>query len=120
MAWVVSIREVHNIEVVVEEYRRGPVVTETKREETILPRDCWARLLSLKVDLPLHRGAGPCGTNARKSMNDPLVIRHRWYWRSPLTWSARNLVEPLRAFYAAYVPPMRFGAKPGPRGRKAA
>ncbi len=120
MAWVVSIREVLHVDVVVEEYRRGPVMTETKRSETIMPPGCWAQLLGAHVELPLHEGAGPCGTLARMRIPDPLVVRHRWYGRSPLTWSVRNLVEPLRAFYATFVPPLRFGAKPGPRGRKAA
>lgn len=110
---MIGIREVSLVTVAVNGdlvgFRRGPVMTCTTRVARQLPRDTWQRLVHYRVMLPEIRGAGPCGTDARRECK-PGVLR----------WSVRNLVEPLRAYYAAYTPPMRFGAKPGPRGRRAA
>lgn len=92
------------------EERRGPVITQTRRVCTDLPAHAIAGTVGCRpmIFLPLHTGAGPCGTLARRSCGRALA------------WSIAHLVEPLAAYYATYVPPMRFGAKPGPRGRRAA
>jgi hypothetical protein len=74
-------------------------------------RETFARTISRHAhDLPASRGAaGPCGTLARCKSG-----------RSYATWwSVRQLLRPVAAYYATYEPPLRFGAKPGPRGRRA-
>ena len=90
-------------------FRRGPVMTRVQRVVREMPRDRWEQLLHFRVMLPEHRGAGPCGTYARGTSR-PGVLR----------WSMVHLLAPLADYYSAYRPPMRFGAKPGPRGRWAA
>lgn len=113
MAWVIGIREVRQVTVEAQPeavgLRRGPVLTKQERVISELPPESWARLVHFRVALPLTSGAGVCGT----SLRGPKV-------GTALAWSIKHLVPPLRAYYAAYVPPMRFGAKPGPRGRRAA
>lgn len=71
-----------------------------------LPREAIGRTVTPAYwVLPVYTGAGPCGTYARRAC-------------AGLAWSIRHLVEPLAAYYAAYVPPLRFGAKSTPRGRR--
>lgn len=114
MAGVVrGIREVRHELVPVDEelsgLRQGPVVREQRRVCVDLPAESFQRTVSREVrTLPVARGAGPCGTLAR-------VRSGRSYatW-----WSVRNLLRPVAAYYSTYEPPLRFGAKPGPRGRK--
>jgi hypothetical protein len=109
--WVVGIREVRHIDVEIEtEHDHGPRATEPKRVMTDLPPESWLRLLNFRVALPQNTGAGPCGTLARGASGGS--------WGS--WWSFHHLVAPVRAYYATYEPPMRFGAKPGPRGRRTA
>lgn len=113
--WVVRIRQVTTETVAADGtlvgMRRGPVVTtEVRRYEDLLP-EVWHRVLAPPTDLPLHTRAGPCGTLSRRP-----IYGGGWAMR----WCTLYLVAPLRAYYSAYEPPMRFGAKPGPRGRKAA
>ena len=84
--------------------RYGPVVTRVRRVIEELPRERWEGMVQFNVMLPEHRcrhGLGCCGAKV-------------------MSWSIWHLVEPLRAYYAAYVPPMRFGAKPGPKDRRVA
>ena len=115
--WIRGIREVLQVTVPEDEdkvgVQRGPVVMKTERVITDLPPSMWARTLQTPfgvVDLPLETGAGPCGT----CLSGPRV----GWWA--MRWSRWHLVGPLRDYYATYEPPMRFGAKPGPRGRRAA
>jgi hypothetical protein len=115
MAWVRGIREVRHVTVAVDDeqvgLRRGPVVTKVERVITELPASAIARIIcARRVVLPAYTGAGPCGTLARRTSGRSWAA-----W-----WSFHRLVEPIRAYYATYEPPMRFGAKPGPRGRRAA
>lgn len=116
MAWVRGIREVRHVHTPVDEeqvgHRRGPVVMKVERVITELPASAIAQIVGHRpmVLLPVHTGAGPCGTLARGTSGRSWAA-----W-----WSFHRLVQPIRAYYAAYVPPMRFGAKPGPRGRKVA
>ena len=107
MAWVIGIREVRHVEVPRALDRHGPVQYDQRLEETSLPREAWTRLLHFHVALPQQRA--PCGTHSRGA-GRPGV----------LAWSRVYLLAPLAAYYSSYVPPMRFGAKPGPRGRRAA
>lgn len=113
MAWVTAIREVRVVTVAANPdlvgFRKGPVMTRTRRVVREVPRASWASLMHFRVTLPAHRGAGPCGTDARRECR-PGVLK----------WSRVYLLAPLAAYYSSYVPPMRFGAKPGPRGRRAA
>lgn len=91
--------------------KRGPVVMQSKRVCVDLPPSNWLRTVVARVvDLPMHTGAGPCGTSRGAASGRSYVM-----W-----WSVHHLVAPIRAYYATYEPPMRFGAKPGPRGRRAA
>jgi len=113
--WIRGIREVRQVTVAMDEYavgyQRGPVVTKEERVINDLPPAAWARMLGAAlVALPLASGAGPCGTSARCASGRSYAM-----W-----WSRHYLIAQLRAYYATYVPPMRFGAKPGPRGRRAA
>ena len=114
--WIRGIREVRQVTVPEDEdlvgVQRGPVVTKEQRIITDLPASMWARTLAhqFAVELPIARGAGPCGTS--------LAGPTGGWWA--MRWSRLHLVAPLRRYYATYVPPMRFGAKPGPRGRRAA
>lgn len=73
--------------------------------------------------LPLHTGAGPCGTSIKGAPCSSLI--HRFAIvpgvarrGSPLAWSLVHLWPKLVAYYAAYEPPRRFGAKDTPRGRR--
>ncbi len=112
--WIRAVKEVRWVTVEADEfqeYKRGPVPLREERQIVEVPRSTWSRLVvALEVDLPLAAGAGPCGTRTVRASG------RRWAVR----WSVFNLLRPLRAYYATYEPPMRFGAKPGPRGRKAA
>lgn len=113
MGWVRGIREVRQVTIALDGdqvgLRRGPVMTKQERVIIDLPAEAWARLVHFQESVPpLCAGAGPCGTLARCP------------FRTRMLWSVEHLIEPLAAYYAAYVPPMRFGAKPGPRGRRAA
>ena len=114
--WIRGIREVRQVTVPEDEdkvgVQRGPVVMKEERVISDLPPAVWARTLAypFAVDLPLSKGAGPCGTCTQ--------ARPAGWWA--MRWSRLSLLAPLRDYYATYEPPMRFGAKPGPRGRKAA
>ncbi|TAK84316.1 MAG: hypothetical protein EPO20_14600 [Betaproteobacteria bacterium] len=116
MAWVTGIREVRHLRVPVQEGRHGPVVLTTTLQIVDLPPEAWRETVGCRplIFLPPHTGAGPCGTHARVIWplhgNVPSL--------TPLEWSVRHLIEPLRAYYERYTPPKRFGAKPGPRGRR--
>lgn len=114
MSWVRGIKEVRHVHVATDGaavgMKRGPVMTKVQRTTVELPPDVIERVVGgTFLFLPEHTGAGPCGTLARGQEG-----------RSPLAWSIKHLVEPLAAYYATYVPPMHFGAKTGPRGRRAA
>lgn len=117
MAWVRGIREVRYDSVATNE-RHGPTMERQMRVVVDLPDRAITETLRCRsmVPLPVHRGAGPCGTYARMRLY-PLPKHSS---QLPLDWSIQHLVAPLQAYYAAYRPPMRFGAKPGPRGRRAA
>ncbi len=110
-----NIREVKHVTVAADGeqpgLRRGPVMTKVERVIVDLPVRSIAQVVGFRpmIFLPTHTGAGPCGTLARRA-GRPGV----------LAWSLTHLVAPLAAYYATYEPPMRFGAKPGPRGRRAA
>lgn len=107
---MIGIREVRYIEVRVEDSRhRGPRLLAPKLEVINLPREAWARLMQFRVTLPLHRGAGPCGTSLRSGAG-----------ASVLAWSIRHLLDPLASYYSTYEPPMRFGHQPAHRGKRAA
>lgn len=108
--WVIGIREVKIVEVEIEDSStHGPRMLRRQLTVIDLQPEAWVRLLHFRVALPQHRGAGPCGTSVRGVCT-----------AGALRWSIEHLLDPLAAYYAAYVPPMRFGAKPGPRGRRAA
>lgn len=115
MAWVRGIREVHYVEEVVHEARRAvtgriPGVARERRVIVDLPADAIARVIGRRLHwLASNTGAGPCGTYARRAPSG-----------SPMRWSIAHLVEPLVHYYATYEPPLRFGAKSTPRGRRAA
>lgn len=109
MGFIVSIREVRHVEVPVQDDRRGPVVFARRRREETLPPEAWHRLLHFRVALPMHRSAGPCGTSVRGTST-----------AGALAWSIQHLIDPLAAYYATYEPPLRFGAKSTPRGRRVA
>lgn len=117
MGWVRGIRDVRHREVSADAMlagiKRGPVVTRVERVITELPARSVADIVGRQraVELPEHTGAGPCGTLARRDEEERPA-------RCALTWSIEHLVAPLQAYYATYEPPMRFGAKPGPRGRR--
>lgn len=114
MGWVRGIREVRHVVVAlggVEDGHRSGPHSEERRVIIDLPPEAWQRVVRGGMTyLPAHTGAGPCGTVGRGPSG------RGWVW----WWSIRHLINPLRAYYAAYAPPMRFGAKPGPRGRRAA
>lgn len=118
MAWVTGVTQVKHVDVPVQNGRRGPLIFHRECVVVQLEPHAVAEVVGcrLLVFLPEHTGAGPCGTYARYQIPDPLVSRNVRWRRSPFAWSIRYLIEPLRAYYAAYVPPKRFGAKPGPRG----
>jgi len=104
VAWVIGIREVRHVKVPRALDRHGPVQYDVRLEVTSLPRETWTRLLHFRVELPPRRGADQRGLKSVAVMS----------------WSIEHLMLPLAAYYSSYVPPMRFGAKPGPRGRRAA
>lgn len=114
MAWVRGIREVTHVVVagngVQNGHRSGPHMLK-RRVVVDLPASTIQRTIerSAPVFLPCAAGAGPCGTLARSACV-----------RGTLEWAVTYLAGPLRFYYAVYTPPMRFGAKPGPRGRRAA
>lgn len=115
MAWVTGIREVKLVTVAREEpsgMRKGPALTREVRQVQELPPDAIAQSVARAlVYLPTSRGAaGPCGSWARCG-----TPRLRWPQQpaSPFAWSIANLIVPLNAFYAAYQPPARFGARSG-------
>lgn len=117
MAGVVrGIIECRREEVLVPEERRSdvgriPGVVRERRVCVQLPQHAIERTVGRRIHhLPETKGAGPCGTHGRAASGRSYAI-----W-----WSVRYLVHPIAAYYAAYVPPLRFGAKPGPRGRRAA
>jgi hypothetical protein len=138
VAWVTGIREVRHVLVAADGdavgQRRGPVMTRTVRQKVDLVPGSWLRVLGEPHELPAASGAGPCGTLARCSwvqrLVDPnLFVSQRFVTAdpypivpspTPFAWSLEHLVAPLVAYYARYVPPLRFGAKPGPRGRRVA
>lgn len=112
MAWVVGIREVSHVEERVDGERCGSVgrfadVKTVRCRVVMIPSQAWQRLMHYRATLPTATGAGPCGTLARRPC------------ASALAWSILNLVEPLAAYYAAYVPARRLGTKDNPvRGRR--
>lgn len=110
--WVLGVKESHIVQTPVPSAKRGPVVLQPKRVCVDLPSGSIAEVLAKVsvLSLPWHTGAGPCGTVARYGSGRSYAM----------LWTRRHLVAPIRAYYAAYVPPMRFGAKPGPRGRRVA
>lgn len=132
MAWVRGIKEIRHVTVAASGGERwttsaGPVLTKIERRVIeLLPR---AIVETVKrrpmIFLPEHTGAGPCGTRAREAHVDGRV-RYKGVpiafdgTLSPLAWSMEHLLAPLAAWYATYEPPLHFGAKGGPRGRKAA
>lgn len=140
MAWVKGIREVTHVTVAADGgkvgMKRGPVMTKQARRIADLAPESFARTIgrTALVFLPEHTGAGPCGTHARglfkPRMIDPAKFLGQRFTGldpmppapalSPLAWSMTHLLPPLAEYYATYEPPMRFGAKPGPRGRRAA
>lgn len=130
MAWVMGIREAHYVEVPVDEERHGPIAHRRERRITELPSSAIAGTVQRgHWLLPLYTGAGPCGTLARdRGHPGPGVRAVRMYRHADgtmlqggsLSWSFRRLVVPLQAYYAAYVRPLKFGPKTGPRGRRAA
>jgi len=110
-----GIREVRHVTVALDGelvgLRKGPVMTKIERVITELPSRSIAQVIGCRpmIFLPTHAGAGPCGSCVRGAAGADV-----------LAWSIEHLVVPLVAYYADYEPPMRFGAKPGPRGRRAA
>lgn len=101
MGTVVALREIAHEDVPLHEGRHGPVVTERIRRERAHPPSAWGSLLARPRELPeVGRVAWQrCGVKV-------------------LAWSCERLLWPLREYYATYRPPLRFGAKTGPRGRK--
>ena len=136
MAWVTGIRESRHIDIPVEEYRRGPVMHRRVRRVEPLPNGTVLEVLRRcrSLELPEPTGAGPCGTYARcewqPRMIDPNKLLGQMLLNaqemppmrslSPMQWSVMFLIEPLQRYFETYQPPLRFGAKPGPRGRKVA
>lgn len=110
-----GIRQVMHVTVALDDeqvgLRRGPVMTKIERVITDLPARAIAQVAGCRpmIFLPTNTGAGPCGTCARSACVS-----------GALAWSLLHLVVPLAAYYAIYVPPLHFGAKTGPRGRRAA
>ena len=122
MAWVIGIREVRHVEVQIDDTRlHGPRPRVKAMEVVDLPASAFGRTIrgGPPTFLPAHTGAGPCGTHARRERLSfhgvPILFDNEV---SPLAWSIQHLVEPLAAYYAAYEPPRRFGAKDTPRGRR--
>jgi hypothetical protein len=134
-----GIRQVMHLRVEADEellgLRRGPVVTKVQRVIMDLPARAIAETMRPRpMTLPEHTGAGPCGTFARCNWEPRLVDPNLFMGQrfvgedvlpiieapTPLAWSIRHLVEPLQHHYATHVEPMHFGAKTGPRGRRAA
>jgi hypothetical protein len=125
MAWVLGIKEAR----IVQPEREGksaipkPVrqivdLSASAISRTVTPGDCV---------LPDHTGAGPCGTLARAEAVDARVRFHGMPiifdgMLSPLAWSITHLVVPLRAYYAVYEAPVRFGrfGSKAPRFRRCA
>jgi len=119
MAWVIGIREVKHVrpERDLRETRKGPCSAVPVRVVSNLPPDAWLLTVACRtLALPLHTGAGPCGTHARVTWGQRGPLPRA----TPLEWAVQHLVGPLRAYYAAYEQPRRFGAKDTPRGRRAA
>lgn len=119
MSWVIGIREVkmRAPERDLRETRKGPASVVPVRVIVDLPTCALGGTIKRggTVFLPVHTGAGPCGTNARVTWGPRSPLPRA----TPLEWTVAHLLEPLRAYYAAYEPPMRFGAKSTPRGRRA-
>ena len=136
MAWVTGIRESRHVEVPIQDYRRGPVMHRRVRRVESLATETVLALLRRRgaMELPETTGAGPCGTYARAEWRPRMIDPNKLLGGtllnpdelppmrslSPMQWSVMFLIEPLQRYYETYQPPLRFGAKPGPRGRKAA
>lgn len=71
------------------------------------------------VYLPDGRGAGPCGTLARRELHRQIDVARNLHWRrSPLAWSVQHLVPPLQRYYETQqkrAPRSRAGIKIGPK-----
>lgn len=138
MMWVRGIKEAR----IVQPEREGKeAIPEPVRMVFDLPASSISRTVRTGTwVLPLHTGAGPCGTLARAPWRQRMIDPNRVFGTAtlvsyiqqshdaepmrvqrsltPLAWSIQHLVEPLAAYYAAYEPPRRFGAKDTPRGRR--
>jgi hypothetical protein len=85
LAWVMGIREVRHVTVVDEPIGRckGPLRTKVERIICDLPSRSIAQVIGYHtvIFLPMHEGAGPCGTLARVK---PLAGKNSSQRRSPL------------------------------------
>lgn len=107
---MIAIREITHELVPAGTNKHGPVVCVRRLRCEFVASEAWARVLSDGARLSEHRGAGPCGTRVEELSRQ----------MSPLGWSVLHLIGPLRVHYVTYREPLHFGAKQGPRGRKAA
>lgn len=103
MAWVRGIKEarMHQPE------RDGRnAIPKPYRVVVDLPSTCLGGTIRRGpyIFLPVHTGAGPCGTRARRAAPPSLMA-----------WSIRHLVEPLQHYYATRPPETKpkLGAKHG-------
>lgn len=116
MGWVKGIREVKYVQVPIDEDRHGPIAHRSQRTVIDLPSYALGGTIQRGplVLLPVHTGAGPCGTFAwapwRQRMIDPNKLLGQRFQTgdemlpmrslSPLAWSVQHLVEPVSAWYA--------------------
>jgi hypothetical protein len=99
LAWVIGIKQAQMIQ----PDRDGKEAIPPQRRVVIdLPASAIAGTVRRgpMVFLPTHTGAGPCGTHARYPYPGPLVARNAHWGRSPIAWSIKHLIEPLREYYA--------------------
>lgn len=97
MAWVTGIREVRMIQPETEREGDGrqsmgrQSIPKPQRLVVTLPVGCVVGTIRQgpTVVLPVHTGAGPCGTHARRERALGVIA-----------WSIVHLIEPLQAWYA--------------------
>lgn len=112
MAWVTGIKQAQMIQPEAEREGEGrqamgrQATPEPVRVITELPSIAWAGAIRRgpMIFLPVHTGAGPCGTHARGARGRaPVIFRGvpiYGLYCSPLAWSIRHLIAPLQAYYA--------------------
>lgn len=96
MAWVTGIKQVTTFQ---PERDGKQAIPKPQRIAVDLQSSCVGGTIRSGplIFLPVHTGAGPCGTRARVTWGPGKPLPGTM---TPLEWSVKNLVEPLQVWYA--------------------